>query len=150
MFPYTCFFVCMFCTFAFAPLVLISGDFWKSLPVLWILFRKICLPIKCPFWLQVSFIYFKSFLLSLDIVNLCIYVITKKPLWRYWHTFARRYNSLGNDKAMFVLLMESASWFAWPKNIIASVQVLMTGMIDSLMSLAVNSLLFSSFTKSFE
>ena len=44
--------------------------------------------------------------------------------------------------------MESASWFAWPKNVIASVEVSMTGMIDFVMSLAVNSLLFFSFTKS--
>ena len=43
---------------------------------------------------------------------------------------------------MFVLF-KSALWFAWPR------KVLMTGMIDSLMSLAVNSLLFFSFTKSF-
>ena len=50
---------------------------------------------------------------------------------------------------MFVFLMESASWFAWPGNAIASVQVLMTRMIDFRMSLAVNSLLFFSFTKSF-
>ena len=36
--------------------------------------------IKFPFWLKVSFIYSKSFSLSLDIINQCIYVITKKPL----------------------------------------------------------------------
>ena len=63
-------------------------------------------------------------------------------------SFARGYNSLGNDVAMFVLLMESAPWFAWPRNNGASVQVLLTGMINFQMSLAVNSLLFFSFTKS--
>ena len=81
----SCFLVCRFCTFVFVPLVLISRDFWKILPVFWILFKKISLPIKCPFWLKISFIYFKSFLLRLDIINRCIDVITKKPFWRYWH-----------------------------------------------------------------
>ena len=60
-----CFLVCLFCAFVFVPLVLISEDFWKPFPVFWILFRKISLPIKCFFCLKVSFIYFKSFLLSL-------------------------------------------------------------------------------------
>ena len=41
--------------------------------------------------------------------------------------------------AMFALLMEPASWFA---NVIASEQVLMTGKIDFLMSLADNSVTF--------
>ena len=53
----------------------------KSLPVFLLLFRKIGLPIKCSFWLKLSFFYFKIFLLTLDVVNLCIYVITKRPLW---------------------------------------------------------------------
>ena len=64
-------------------------------------------------------------------------------------SFSRGYNSLSNDLAMFVVLMESASWFAWPRNIIASVHVLMTGMIDFLMSLAVNSLGFFSALQSY-
>ena len=60
-----CFLVCLFCAFVFVFLVLISGDFRKPVSVFLILFRKISLPIKCLFWLKVSFIYFKSFLLSL-------------------------------------------------------------------------------------
>ena len=135
--PY--FFVCPFCMFVFVPLALISGDIWKFLPVFWTLLRKIGLPIKYTFWLKVSFIYFKSFLLSLDIINTYTYVITKKTLWRYWHILCQKI-------AMFALVMESASWFAWPRNVIASVQVLITGMIDLLMSLAVNSLLFCYFS----
>ena len=51
----------------------------------------------------------------------------------------------GNDIAMFVLLMESTPWFAWSRNFIASVQVLMTRMIDCLMCLAVDSNIFQLF-----
>ena len=82
------------------------------------------------------------------LINPRIYVITKSPSEGIGTSFTRGYKSLGNDTAMFVLLMESAFWFTWPRNVVASVQVLMTGMIDCLISLAVNSLLFFSFTKS--
>ena len=53
-------------------------------------------------------LYFKSFLLSLDVINPCYYVITKQPLWRYIGT----HKPFGNDIAMFLLLMESSSLFA--------------------------------------
>ena len=43
---------------------------------------------------------------------------------------------------MFVHLMESLSCFVWPKDVIASVKILMTEMIDFLMSLAANSVIF--------
>ena len=137
--------------FIFVPLVLISGNFWKSLPFVLTLFRKIGLPIKCPVWLKVSFIEFKCFSLSFDILNPCIYVITKIHFEGICTSFARGNNSLGDSIAMLVmliLLMESTPRFAWPRNVIASVQALMTGIIHFLMSLAVNPLLFFSFTKS--
>ena len=110
-----CFLVCLICTFAFVFLVLISGDFWKSLPVFWVLYRKIGLPIKigkCVFWLKVSFIYLKSFLLGLDFIIPCIMLSAKIHSEDNGCSFAIRCKSLGNDIAMFVLLMESASWFA--------------------------------------
>ena len=110
-----CFLVCLICTFAFVFLVLISEDFWKSLPVFWVLYRKIGLPInigKCAFGLKVSFIYFKSFLLGLDFIIPCIMLSQKIHSEDNGYSFARGYKSFGNDIAMFVLLMESASWFA--------------------------------------
>ena len=63
-------------------------------------------------------------------------------------SFASGYKYFGNDKAIFVLLMEPASWFAWPKKTVTRAQFLMTEMIDFLMPLAFNSLLIISFTKS--
>ena len=63
-------------------------------------------------------------------------------------SFASGYKYFGNDKAIFVLLMEPASWFAWSKKTVTRAQFLMTEMIDFLMPLAFNSLLIISFTKS--
>ena len=59
------------------------------------------------------YVYIKGYIkgLSLDVVKPYIYVITKKPQG-IGASFGGEYISFANDIAMFILLMESSSWFA--------------------------------------
>ena len=66
-----------------------------------IFFRKIGLPIKCPFWLKVSCFYFNSFMLSLSVINACIYVIPKRHSEGIGTSFAKGYKSFCKDIAIF-------------------------------------------------
>ena len=89
-------YVCL-CT----PCIDFRGNFRKSFPIFLLLFGKIGLPIKYSFWLKLSFFYFKIFLLRLVVVNLCIYVITKRPLWLLLAHFLQEDTSQSNFAPLY-------------------------------------------------